>query len=47
MNKYEVIFDMRKDKILFVFKRYKYDDNKILASEDLSFLPIISFIIIT
>ena len=47
MNKYEVIFDMRKDKMLFVFKRCEYDDNKISASKNLSFLSIISFIIIT
>ena len=47
INKYEVIFDMKKNKILFVFKRYKYDDNKVLTIEDLSFLSIISFIIIT
>ena len=46
MNKYEVIFDMRKDKMLFVFKRYKYNDNKISTSKNLSFLSIISFIII-
>ena len=38
---------MKKNKILFVFKRYKYDDNKVLTIEDLSFLSIISFIIIT
>ena len=37
---------MRKDKILFVFERYKYNDNKVLTSENLSFLPIILFIII-
>ena len=47
MNKHEVILDMRKDKILFVFERYKHDDNKILLSENLSFLSIILFIIIT
>ena len=47
MNKHEVILDMRKNKILFVFKRYKYNDNKVSATEDLSFLPITSFIIIT
>ena len=46
MNKYEIIFNMRKDKMLFVFKRYKYDDNKILTSENLSFLSITLFIII-
>ena len=37
---------MRKDKILFIFKRCEYNDNKISASEDLLFLSIISFIII-
>ena len=42
-----MIFDMRKNKILFVSKRYEYNDNKILTSEDFSFLPITSFIIIT
>ena len=38
---------MRKDKILFIFKRCEYNNNKILASEDLSFLSIISSVIIT
>ena len=47
MNKYEVVLDMRKNKILFISKRYKYDDNKVSTIEDLSFLSIISFIIIT
>ena len=47
MNKYEVIFDMLKNKILLVFKRYEYNDNKISITENLSFLSIISFIIIT
>ena len=47
MNKHEIIFDMRKNKMLFVFKRYKYNDNKVSASENLSFLSIISFIVIT
>ena len=46
MNKYEVILDIRKDKILFISKRYKYNDNKVSTSENLSFLSIISFIII-
>ena len=41
-----MIFDMRKDKMLFVFERYKYNDNKILTLKNLSFLSIISFIII-
>ena len=47
MNKYKVILDMLKNKILFLFKRYNYDNNKILILKDLSFLPITSFIIIT
>ena len=46
MNKYEVVLDMLKDKMLFIFKRYKYDDNKILTSENLLFLLKTSFIII-
>ena len=33
--------------MLFIFKRYKHDDNKILASKNLLFLSITSFIIIT
>ena len=41
-----MVFNMRKDKILFVFKRCEYDDNKILTLKNLSFLSIISFIII-
>ena len=41
-----MILDIRKNKILFIFKRYKYDDNKISTSENLSFLSIISFIVI-
>ena len=47
MNKHEVVFDMFKDKILFLFERYNYDDNKISASKDLSFLSITSFVVIT
>ena len=46
MNKYKVVFDILKDKILFIFKRCEYDNNKILISKNLSFLLIISFIII-
>ena len=42
-----MVFNMRKDKILFVFKRYEYNDNKVSATENLSFLSIISSIIIT
>ena len=38
---------MFKNKILFLFKRYNYDNNKILISKDLSFLSNASFIIIT
>ena len=41
-----MILDMRKNKMLFIFKRYKHNDNKVLISENLSFLSIISFIII-
>ena len=47
MNKHKVIFDIFKNKILFLFKRCDYDNNKILTSKDLSFLSITSFIIIT
>ena len=47
MNKYEVIFDMRKNKILFISRRYKYNDNKVSTFENLSFLSITLFIIIT
>ena len=42
-----MIFDMRKNKILFVFKEYKYNDNKVSTLKNLSFLSIILFIIIT
>ena len=45
MNKYEIVLDMLKNKMLFVFKRYKYDDNKISTLKDFSFLSITSFII--
>ena len=41
-----MVFDMRKNKMLFNFKRCKYDDNKILISKNLSFLLITLFIII-
>ena len=47
MNKYKVVLDMLKNKILFFFKRCDYNENKISASKDLSFLSTISFIIIT
>ena len=45
MNKYKVVSNMLKDKVLFVFKRYKYNNNKISTSKNLSFLPIISSIV--
>ena len=47
MNKHKVIFNIFKNKILFIFKRYKYNNNKISITKNLSFLSIISFIIIT
>ena len=46
MNKYEVILDMLKNKILFVFERCEHDDNKISITKDLLFLSIIPFVII-
>ena len=46
MNKYKVVLDILKDKILFVFKRCEHNDNKILTFENLSFLLKTSFIII-
>ena len=38
---------MRKNKMLFIFKRYKYNDNKVSTFKNLSFLSITLFIIIT
>ena len=46
MNKHKIVFNIFKDKMLFIFKRYKYNNNKISISKNLSFLSIISFIII-
>ena len=46
MNKYEVVLDMFKNKILFFFKRCDHNNNKILTLKDLSFLSNASFIII-
>ena len=46
MNKYEVVLDMFKNKILFLFKRCDYNNNKILTSKDFSFLSNASFIVI-
>ena len=37
---------MLKDKMLFIFERYEYNDNKISTSENLSFLSKTSFIVI-
>ena len=42
-----MIFNMLKDKILFIFERYKFNDNKALALKNLLYLSITSFIIIT
>ena len=47
MNKYKIVLDMLKNKMLFVFKRCEHDDNKILAFKNLSFLSKTPFIIIT
>ena len=47
MNKYEVVLDMLKNKILFLFKRCDHDDNKILTLKDLSFLSNAQSVIIT
>ena len=41
-----MVFNMLKDKILFVFKLYKHNNNKILTSKNLSFLLIILCVII-
>ena len=46
MNKYKVVLDMFKDKILFLFKRCDHNNNKILTLKDLSFLPNASSVII-
>ena len=47
MNKYEIVFDMLKNKKLFLSKRYNYDDYKILTSKNFSFLLVTSSVIIT
>ena len=38
MNKYRVLLDIMKDKILFISDRYNYNDNKISIAEDLAIL---------
>ena len=38
---------MFRNKILFLFKRYDYNDNNILISKDLLFLPNASSVVIT
>ena len=47
MNKHKVIFDIFKNKILFLFERCDHNNNKILISKDFSFLSNASFVIIT
>ena len=42
-----MILDMRKNKILFIFERCEHDNYKVSTSENLSFLSITLFIIIT
>ena len=46
MNKYKVVFDMFKNKILFLFERCDYNDNKISTLKDLSFLSITLSVVI-
>ena len=45
MNKYKIVFNMLKNKMLFIFKRCEHNNNKISILKNLSFLSIISFII--
>ena len=46
MNKYEVVLDMLKNKILFLFERCDYNNNKISISKDLLFLSNASSVVI-
>ena len=46
MNKHKSVFDILKDKILLIFKRCKYNNNKTLTFKNLSFLSKTLFIII-
>ena len=43
MNKYIVIFNTFKNKILFVFERCEHDDNNVLISKNFYFLSTILF----
>ena len=47
MNKYKVILDMFKNKILFFSERYDHNNNKILILKDFLFLSNASFVVIT
>ena len=46
MNKYKIVFDIFKNKMLFIFKRCEYDNNKALTFKNLSFLSKTLFVII-
>ena len=46
MNKHEIVFDILKNKMLFVSERCKHDDNKTSTFKNLSFLSKTSFIVI-
>ena len=47
MNKHKIVFDILKNKILFIFKRCEHNDNKILIFKNLSFLSKTSSVVIT
>ena len=47
MNKYEIILDILKNKMLFIFKRCEYNDNKASIFKNLSFLLKTLFVVIT
>ena len=46
MNKYEVILDIFKDKILFLFKRYNHDNNKLSTLKNLSFCRLFHLLLL-